>query len=97
MCPGCPFNFFSEESEKIQNYGCLLTPMDIVSLRIDHGKTWSCHEDTDKVCSGAIEYLKERNQPYKVIDSELVNMDNFDFKKLKHDQVETWRKANGEI
>ncbi len=67
----CPFAY-TEESEVIQNYGCLPTPHQILTMRVEHGKTWACHSEPDKPCAGALRTLQERGLPYKVIDAQLV-------------------------
>ena len=68
---GCPFSF-TDESETIQNYGCLPSSYEIVFMRQEHGKTWACHSDTEKPCVGAIKYMKKEGIDSKVIDKELV-------------------------
>lgn len=79
----CPFAF-TEESEKAQGYGCLPEPWDIRNMRVIHGKTWACHSNPDKPCLGAIKFLQERGEPYKVIDTNLVTL-NTDWEKFIKD------------
>lgn len=71
-CDGCPFNFGTELTEQAQNYGCLPTPQEIMTMRTKHGKTWACHSDTNKPCKGALAYMQEKNLTNKVIDPQLV-------------------------
>ncbi len=71
----CPFAF-TQESESIQNLGCLPTPQDIVSMRLDFGKTWACHDDRSKPCAGAIAHMKKDDIDCKVIDSDLLTLDD---------------------
>lgn len=72
---GCPFSF-TEESETIQNYGCLPSPIEILSMRIDSNKTWACHSNPSKPCLGAINKLNELEYESKVIDPNLVTEDD---------------------
>lgn len=67
----CPFAF-TEESEIVQNYGCLPTPADIISMRVKYGKTWACHSTPTRPCVGAIKYMKKEGIDCSVIDDNLV-------------------------
>jgi len=67
----CPFAW-TEASDKVQNYGCLPEPYDIVAMRQIHNKIWACHSDNTKPCIGALNFMKEKGLPYKVIDHILV-------------------------
>ena len=41
-------------------------------MRVHHGKTWACHAEPTKPCIGGIRFLKERGEPYTVIDPVLL-------------------------
>jgi hypothetical protein len=72
----CPFAWWTEISNQVQNYGCLPTPFDIVHMRVEHGKTWACHSEPTVPCIGALEYLREKGLPFKVIDTKLITEDD---------------------
>ena len=67
----CPFAY-SDNSEIAQGYGCLPTPYEILNMRVNHGKTWACHESPTKPCVGAINHLIANGLPWKVEDKELL-------------------------
>lgn len=67
----CPFAA-TEHSARAQDYGCLPTMQEIVTMRVEHGKTWACHDNPSKPCAGAIRHLKRHGLPHKVVDQVLV-------------------------
>jgi hypothetical protein len=71
----CPFAW-TEASERVQNYGCLPTPQEIMNMRVIHGKTWACHSDPTSPCVGAIKHLQFKGLPHKVVDSKLITEDD---------------------
>lgn len=70
----CPFSF-TDDSEYVQNLGCLPSPYDIITMR-KNGKTWACHSNPNKPCLGALNYLKENGLDFKVVDKDYLNLDN---------------------
>jgi len=68
----CPFAF-TEESEQIQGYGCLPTPIEIVSMRVFHGKTWACHSNPEKACIGGLKAVREFGFDNTIIDTILID------------------------
>lgn len=80
---GCPFAFYTEESNYIQNLGCLPTPYEIISMRQKHNKTWACHNNPSKPCLGAINFQKEKGLPFDVVDKVLITEDSDWHKLLK--------------
>lgn len=54
----CPFAY-TEESEMVQNYGCLPSPIEILNMSVNHNKTWACHSNNTKPCIGGLKRLKE--------------------------------------
>jgi hypothetical protein len=73
MCGGCPFDFCSEETEIIQNWGCLPTAHEIIQMRQNHQKTWACHSDITKPCVGAIAHMKQEGLQHRIVDKQLVD------------------------
>lgn len=72
----CPFAF-TDQSEMVQNYGCLPEPLEIVTMREKHGRTWACHENPEKPCAGAIAYLKKEGKPHTVTHPLVTEQDNW--------------------
>ena len=71
----CPFAF-TEASEVVQNFGCLPSPIDILAMRVAHGKTWACHSDPTKPCAGGLHYLKLIDQDARIINTPLITEKN---------------------
>ena len=72
---GCPFSF-TDESEMIQNYGCLPTPYQILEMKWRYGKTWACHSDPTKPCLGAIKFFESKGLIAKVTNTDLLTEDS---------------------
>jgi len=70
----CPFAY-TEESEQVQNYGCLPTPIDIVNMKVNHDKTWACHSNPTKPCMGALKYFEKNDIP-TTVNGELLTEDS---------------------
>lgn len=61
-CLTCPFAY-TDESERVQNYGCIPSASDIVKEMASTNKNWACHDD-NKICRGAANHHKEHNLPF---------------------------------
>ena len=61
-CNGCPC-VFTDESEKIQNYGCLPDHNDLVKKYLNNEGIWACHSNPKKPCGGLIQILKSNSIP----------------------------------
>ena len=67
MCEACPWNHYSEEAQRAQNYGCLPTPQEMLRLNEEEGQALSCHSNGSCVCKGLAAHLKEMgNRPAKL-------------------------------
>lgn len=52
-CLTCPFNAaFVEEAARVENFGCLPTAGEIVTMKRESGQNWACHDDESRVCAG---------------------------------------------
>lgn len=71
----CPFAF-SEESEKVQGYGCLPNFFDIIKIRTNYGLTWACHDQPSKPCKGALLYMRKKGIDCRIINKEFLTIDD---------------------
>lgn len=51
MCNSCPFNI-TDESEYVQNMGCLSSKEAILNIKDETGNNWACHSNNNRVCAG---------------------------------------------
>lgn len=64
MCNGCPFND-NEESENVNNSGCLPEPKQILNMKVNGDIDWKCHSK-DIICMGLVETLTSDNFVSKI-------------------------------
>jgi len=89
----CPWAF-TEESEQVQNYGCLPTPQDTIVMYL-RGNSWACHSDQTRPCIGAIKRLKELElyegiKPLLTLDDQFnLNISEEERKLLKKQDIKT--------
>lgn len=83
-CKTCPFAF-TEESEMVQNYGCLPTQYEIIQMKRKSGHNWSCHWNESSICKGFVNYVKEA-QEKNYID----NLKDIDISKGNLISYNTW-------
>lgn len=86
MCGGCPFNYGSTESEYAQSMGCLPSPYEILNDMHKTGKNWACHDNSEKICKGLLNFVDDMNDPLNQHVKERYNIpDKVDFtKELLH-------------
>lgn len=71
-CSSCPFAF-TDESEYVQNLGCLPEPFELVEMKRKTGHNWSCHEEPRKLCGGFARHIKEYHKDLDVKKGFLIN------------------------
>lgn len=76
QCNTCPFAH-TDESEYVQNLGCLPEPHDIVKMKIESGHNWACHGDEDKICSGFVNHIKENHPELDTTTGNLISYDTW--------------------
>lgn len=57
-CASCPFTH-TDKAEVGQNSGCLPTPYQIITMKVETGNNWACHDNCNRVCQGMIQYGHE--------------------------------------
>lgn len=67
-CETCPFSC-SPEAEQAQNYACLPSPFEIMQIKAETGKNWSCHHNEDRLCAGFARECRERGIEYRGAES----------------------------
>lgn len=68
-CTHCPFAF-TDESEYVQELGCLPSPWDIIKMKRKSDHNWACHSNEKVICSGFVEFVKEYPS-YKYADLDM--------------------------
>lgn len=63
-CSSCPFSLLPE-AEMALNLGCLPEPYEIMKIKRETGKNWSCHRDETMICVGFVEHCREQGVDYK--------------------------------
>lgn len=79
-CEACPFNFFSEKSQEVSNYGCLPDPIDVKEIYEKLDGVWGCHETSTKdgnlkPCVGFITWMARMGTPVKIKGKTIVDYD----------------------
>lgn len=73
-CNGCPFTG-TDESEQIQNYGCLPGPLDIMEMYQKNEGHWKCHSAKRK-CGGLTQMMSNNDIPFDKNNTILITSDN---------------------
>lgn len=93
-CMTCPFAV-TDESEQVQNYGCLPEPYQIIDMKKKSGHNWACHDDETVVCGGLAKRLKDDFPSLSIKEGNLISYDTWYFKGEK-EALEEADKRGGE-
>lgn len=70
-CNSCPLAW-TDESERVQNYGCLPSGYDIIRMKEETGNNWACHSNCNRVCQGLIAINEELKLGFDMNSGELI-------------------------
>lgn len=78
-CDACPFAC-TDQSEYVQNLGCLPSAFDIIQMKKATGHNWACHESDPqklKLCAGQVQWVKEMDVPVEMKTGGLISYETW--------------------
>ncbi len=76
QCNSCPFAM-TDESEYVQNLGCLPDPGHLIDMKRESGHNWACHGDETKICSGFANHVRENNPELDTTTGNLISYETW--------------------